>query len=212
MICIYCKHPKTYTLKDGLKKCSKCKRKFSPKKIEQHNLIRTYFIKGESATKTAIELKMHFLTVKKRYDIFRREVALYADEQYHKNRQHINEYDEYLYLPKTLKAFDNNLRKIQHFLTLSYKGKVYNIMMPNIEGYNYNTEDEKEKKLLSKFLRFNKAAKLKKSKNNITKFWDFFEDFILRYKGVSSEQFIYYLKEAEWRFNYTIEEKEKILS
>ena len=73
--------------------------------------------------------------------------------------------------------------------------------MPNIEGYNYNTEDEKEKKLLSKFLRFNKAAKLKKSENNITKFWDFFEDFILRYKGVSSEQFIYYLKEAEWRFN-----------
>ena len=52
-----------------------------------------------------------------------------------------------------------------------------------------------------KYLKFNKVAKLSTAQSTITKFWDYFEVFILQYKGVSDEQFIFYLKEAEWRFN-----------
>jgi len=74
-------------------------------------------------------------------------------------------------------------------------------MMPAIKHYNFDAEDEQEKKLLLKYLNFNKVAKLSKAQNTITEFWDYFETFILQYKGVSDEQFVFYLKEAEWRFN-----------
>jgi len=52
-----------------------------------------------------------------------------------------------------------------------------------------------------KYLKFNKISKFAKAQNSITEFWDYFELFIAKYKGVSDEQFIFYLKEAEWRFN-----------
>jgi transposase-like protein len=81
--------------------------------------------------------------------------------------------------------------------------------MPTIQHFHYDLNDEQENKLLSKYLRFNKVAKLKTTENTITKFWSFFETFILQYKGVSDEQFIYYLKEAEWRFNCSKEEKKR---
>jgi transposase-like protein len=84
-------------------------------------------------------------------------------------------------------------------------------MMPTIARYDLLLKDDKEKKQLSKYLRFNKIAKLQKSQNTITAFWEFFEKFITRYKGVSQENFIYYLKEAEWRFNYEEREQEALL-
>ena len=74
-------------------------------------------------------------------------------------------------------------------------------MMPTLQRYNFDTEDAQEKKLLLKYLRFNKVAKLSKAHSTITEFWDYFETFILQYKGVSDAQFVFYLKEAEWRFN-----------
>jgi transposase-like protein len=109
-------------------------------------------------------------------------------------------YDEYLYLPKSLKA-QENIDKLQHFLTLSYDEKVYNIMMPRAKRSLLLSDEEQDDKLLLKYLTFNKIAKLSKAQSTITRFWGFFEVFILQYKGVSDEQFIFYLKEAEWRFN-----------
>jgi transposase-like protein len=45
-------------------------------------------------------------------------------------------------------------------------------------------------------------------KTLIKKFWLYFEEFIKRFKGISEEEFFYYLKEAEFRFNnYKIELK-----
>jgi transposase-like protein len=109
-------------------------------------------------------------------------------------------YDEYLYLPKSLKAQDN-IDKLQHCLTLSYDEKVYNIMMPRAKRSLLLSDKDQDSKLLFKYFTFNKIAKLTKAQSTITNFWDYFEEFILQYKGVSDEQFIFYLKEAEWRFN-----------
>ncbi len=200
MKCLYCEHPYTYLLKDKQRKCGKCKRKFSPRKIvREQNLLRL-FTEGNNARETSKQTGMHFSTVQKYFENFRRTIALNADEQYQRHSHLVTDYDEYLYLPKSLKP-NKNISKLQHFLTLSYENKVYNLMMPTVQRYNFNTEDEQEKKLLLKYLRFNKVSKLTKSQNTITKFWDYFESFILQYKGVSDEQFVFYLKEAEWRFN-----------
>jgi transposase-like protein len=154
---------------------------------------------------------MHFNSVKKRYDAFRKEIIAYEEEQYQNNAHRVNEYDEYLYLPKSLKIFEKNMHKVQNFLTLAYGESVYTIMMPKIQSYDYNLSTDTENKKLYKFLKFNKVAKLSTTQNSITKFWDFFETYITRYKGIKSEQFVYYLKEIEFRFNFTCKQQHEIL-
>jgi transposase-like protein len=200
MKCIYCEHPYTYLLADKQRKCGRCKRKFSPRKIARKEKLYELFKLGLNARETSKKTKMHFATVQKYYEKFRKNLTLYADEMYQRNSSKVTGFDEYLYLPKSLKV-DKNIKKIQHFLTLSYDNKVYNIMMPKTKRSLLETNDEQEKKLLLKYLKFNKVAKLSKAQNTITRFWDYFEIFLLQYKGVSDEQFIFYLKEAEWRFN-----------
>jgi transposase-like protein len=209
MKCIYCNHPQTYVLGDGLRKCTKCLRKFSPKKIAREQKLLSLFIDGVNAREASKLTGMHFLTIQKYYQKFRTTITLYSDTQYKLHAHNVDQYDEYLYLPKSLKEFDKNIHKLQHFLTLSYKNRVYNLMMPTIQHFQYQLQNEQDNKLLSKYLRFNKVAKLKTTENTITKFWKFFETFILQYKGVSDEQFIYYLKEAEWRFNCGRDEQKR---
>lgn len=200
MKCIYCDYPYTYLLSDKQRKCGKCKRKFSPRKIAREEKLFTHFKKGDTARVTALETKMHFATVQRYFEQFRRNIALYADEIYQQNNHRVTGYDEYLYLPKSLKI-EEHIDKLQHFLTLSYDEKIYNIMMPSSRRILFEPEEDQDHKLLLKYLTFNKIAKLSKAQSTITKFWDYFENFILQYKGVSDEQFIFYLKEAEWRFN-----------
>lgn len=208
MKCIYCNHPQTYILGDGLRKCTKCLRKFSPKKIQKEQKVLYIFLKGINAREASKLTGMHIVTIQKYYQNFRKVITAYCDSQYKLNADKVDEYDEYLYLPKSLKKYEDNIDKLQHFLTLSYDNKVFNLMMPTIQNFDYDQNDTQANKLLLKYLRFNKVAKLKKIDNTITKFWTYFETFILQYKGVSDEQFIYYLKEAEWRFNYSEEEQE----
>jgi hypothetical protein len=200
MTCIYCKHSHTYVLGDSQRKCSKCKKKFSIKKIQREETLFLHFKNGDTARETALKTKMHFLTVQNHFEKFRKNIALYSDELYQLNSDRVNDYDEYLYLPRSL-SIENNLDKLQHFLTLSYDDTIYNIMMPKTKQSLLYASDDKEHKLLMKYLKFNKISKLSKSQNTITKFWAYFEEFICRYKGVSNEKFIFYLKEAEWRFN-----------
>jgi len=200
MKCIYCEHPYTYLLANEQRKCGKCKRKFSPKKIAREKKLFYHFKKGDTARTTSFETQMHFATIQKYFNKFRRNLAFYADKQYQQNSHKVTGYDEYLYLAKSLKIEDH-IDKLQHFLTLSYDKKVYNIMMPKTKRSLLPNDEAQDHKLLLKYLTFNKIAKLSKAQNTIRDFWDYFENFICKFKGVSDEQFIYYLKEAEWRFN-----------
>jgi len=200
MKCLYCAHPYTYTLGDGQRKCSRCKRKFSPRKVEREAKLWQAFLKGSTVRETAKILKMHHLTVQKYFDRFRKHVAALSDSSYQQHAHLVTDYDEYLYLPKSLKI-ETNLDKLQHFITLSYQQRVYNLMMPTVSHYSTPDTTAQEQKLILKYLTYNKVAKMSEARSTITRFWDYFEDFICRYKGVTQTQFIYYLKEAEWRFN-----------
>jgi transposase-like protein len=59
---------------------------------------------------------------------------------------------------------------------------------------------------------FNKISKNKKEQTLIHRFLYYFENEILKYKGVSDENFFYYLKEIEFKFNFTKDEQREILS
>ena len=200
MKCIYCSNPYTYELADRQRKCSRCRRKFSPRKIAREERLRRLFTGGSTASEASRETGMHFATVQNHYRRFRKELAVESDEAYQRNSHRVTEYDEYLYLPKSLNP-EESISKIQHFLTLSYDENVYNLMMPDIEPYGIPSDEKQKRTLLLKYLNFDKVARLSRPHNTITAFWDYFETFILPYRGVSDEQFVFYLKEAEWRFN-----------
>lgn len=214
MKCIYCQHTKLYKLKSAQVKCAKCQRKFSPKKIKTDQELVECFCENLSANEASKKLAINYVSVKKRYELFRTLIANFLEEEY-QNKPTI-EYDEYIYLEKSKKKVKENIFDAQNFLTFHYEDQVYNLLMPSLAKYkNRFLQDGAEDiyfKEFSKFMMLNKISKTKKRENLITQFWFYFEDAILKYKGVSSENFFYYLKEIEFKFNYTQKEQIEILN
>jgi transposase-like protein len=61
---------------------------------------------------------------------------------------------------------------------------------------------------IKSMLRQSRIIKIQ-TKANLLKFWEYFESFILKFKGVDEKNFFLYLKEAEFRFNgFKIEVKD----
>lgn len=213
MNCIYCNNKKLYELKSGQLKCSECKKKFSLQKVQRDFDLIDYFIKNASANFTAQELGLNYLTVKKRFELFRGVVANFLEDEY--LGKDVSEYDEYIYLSKSKKTVKENIFDAQNFLTFHYEDKIYNMLMPSLNRYKNEFLDsgaqEAHFKEFSKFMMLNKISKTQKRENLITKFWIFFEEMILKYKGVRDENFFYYLKEIEFKFNYTQKEQVYIL-
>ncbi len=167
-------------------------------KLEKKMRLRECFQSGTTATATAKREKIHIATVLKYFDTFRKELTEKLEIDFNRNSDRVDGYDEYLYIPKSLNV-EQNINKIEHFLTMSYDNRVYNIKMPSLKKYHMETPDKS--KLFLKYLRFNRVSKISTAQSTIRDFWNYFEKFIIQYKGVKSENFIYYLKEAEWRFN-----------
>lgn len=213
MKCIYCKNEKLYKLKSGHLKCWACKKKFSPKKIQTDLELIECFCQNLTIHQASQKMGINYITAKNRYELFRKLITNHAENAY--KDKSVLEYDEYIYLQKSKRKVKENIFDAQNFLTFTYEDKVYNILMPNLNKYkNQFLGDGAEEvyfKEFSKFMMQNKISKTKKRENILTQFWLFFEDAILKYKGVSGENFIYYLKEIEFKFNYKKEEQEKLL-
>jgi len=213
MNCIYCNSKKLYKLKSGQLKCSYCKKKFSSKKIEQTNMIAKYFCENYTVNQTAKKLNINYVTAKKQYDKFRKLILAFNEQEY--TNKDIKQYDEYIYLEKSKKKIKENIFDAQNFMTFNYENKVYNLLMPNLNRYKEQFLDDGMEivyfKEFSKFMMLNKISKIQKSENIIQQFWYYFEEAMLKYKGIDKENFILYLKECEFKFNYTKDEAIKIL-
>lgn len=214
MNCPYCNHTNSYNLSTGQQKCTNCQRKFSPQKYQRDIDIVTCFLNDKNANQCAKELQITYVTVSKKYQDIRQKIVTILENDY--NRSSVGEYDEYVYLPKSKKKSKENIFDAHDFLTFCYEEtKVYNLLMPTLHRYKKEfLEDGLEEtyfKEFSKFMMFNKIAKTNQRENTITQFWEFFEDQIVKHKGVNEKNFIYYLKECEFKFNYSKEEAKQIL-
>lgn len=214
MKCIYCNNKKLYQLKSGQLKCSNCKKKFSVKKIEKDLKIIECFCNDLNVNETCKKLDINYVTVKKRYDLFRQLIASLLEDEF--KDKTVIEYDEYIYLEKSKRDIKENIFDAQNFLTFHYDNKIYNLLMQNLNMYKNqfmdDGADEAYFKEFSKYMMFNKISKIQKKENLITKFWIFFEKSILKYKGVRHENFFYYLKEIEFKFNYEQSLQKEILT
>ena len=202
MRCIYCNNP-TYTLKNGYKKCKVCKRKFSPKKLERKAKIKQCFCKDYTINRCAKLLNINYITIKNYYQNFREDILLYQEADFF-NKKEILEYDEYIYIPKTKANKKSAIFDGFNFLTYNYDNKIYNILLPSLTRFKPKLiEDNMQEiyyKELEKFLLQGHISNRSGSKF-IKEFWQYFEEFILKFNGINKDNFIYYLKEAEFKFN-----------
>ena len=194
MSCIYCGHYILYKLKDGNFKCAKCKRKFSPKKIERKAKILKGFLDELTPKEISQKYNIAYKSVVNEIQHIRKVIADICEKEFLK-KQDIKEFEEYLYIPKTKKNDIKSLYNAQNFLTIDYGGKIYNILLSSMKNYENLNVDE-----LKSIFSQNRIIKIKK-KEKIKEFWQYFENFIVKFKGINEENFFYYLKEAEFRFN-----------
>jgi transposase-like protein len=212
--CIYCQH-QLYWLSDGMVKCSACKKKYSPSRINQIKQLIKLFCDDENALTASNTLQLSYTTVLKYYQNFRHLLAEYCETQYHLNRTEESQYEEYLYLEKSKRHNKKAIFDSHNFLTFGYGNNVYTLLMPSLGMYKQQfLEDNLEGvyyKEFSKFMRTSKLIKISEHDNVITRFWHYFETFITTFKGVSDEFFPFYLKEAEFKFNTPVQERSKVL-
>ena len=195
MSCIYCGHYILYKLKEGNFKCAKCKRKFSIKKIERKAKILKGFLDELNPNEISKKYNISYAAVVKEIKNIRMVIAKICEDEFLK-KDDIKEFEEYIYIP------NKNIKSAQNFLTIDFGGRIYNIMLSPLKNYDFN---EKE---IKSFFRQNKIIKIY-DKKAIKEFWVYFENFMKRFKGIKEDNFFYYLKEAEFRFNnYKIEVKD----
>jgi transposase-like protein len=199
-----------------MQKCAACRRKFSPEKVRKERDLIAMFCRGETAHHAARTMTISYPSVTARYKRLRLLAAAHLEQAYESQRHRVAEFEEYIYLEASKRCEKRHIFDAHNFITFDYGGRVYNLMMPSLHRFKHDFLEDSLDGLyyeeFARFLRIHRIAKLQKSKNTITDFWEFFEGYILRYKGIRQENFPYYLKEAEFKFNYSESEQYEILT
>ncbi len=207
--CLYCNHY-VYRTKDNNLKCSSCKKKLSIQKVNKIIFLLQCFLDNKSALESSKLLDISYISAKNYYQDFRIIATNISEYNYTQLHDKNVEYEEYFYIEKSKKKRLNAIFEAHNFLTFDYDGYIYTILMPSLLKYkNQFIEDGVDGAYIEEFKRFKrtfKIIKISKQYNTIIKFWDYFEKNIVIYKGISNELFAYYLKEFEFKFNYTKEE------
>lgn len=209
--CIYCNAHKLYRVSKTQYRCPHCKRTWSHQKQQQEASILEAFLNNFSAKKASTELHLNYATVQKRYEKYRLILSLESQKFYHISAA-CEEYDEYYYLPSSKKKNAEHLFDAIGILGMLYDDKVHTLLLPDhFETLKYDDVAMQEKEAYAKFLHQHKIAHLESFDSKLDHFWRFLETSLHRFKGISKANFIYYLKEVEFKFNYTKDEQRTIL-
>jgi len=207
--CPYCNNTHLHLLGDGRLECSTCKTRHSPAKIQKNLLFLDAFIQKKSPKEAAIFCQASLPTIHSYFALFRSLIPQFMDKIYQKNSATYREYEEYLFLP-------NSKRRKREFLIhgigimgLYGKGGVYTLLMPNHwKNMDKNTRSNPDFiATLAHYYQWDKLVRIDSRSTPLGDFWLFLEDFMRPYHGVKEEFFGHYLKEAEFRFNFTQEEQ-----
>lgn len=213
--CPFCGADRLYELSDGRRKCAICKRRHAPKKLQREFDLIECFCRNQSALQAAETLGITYVTAKNFFDRIRRLLPALLEADYEQNRDRITEYDEYLYLDHSKRKDKRRIFEAHNLLTFDYGGRTYSILMPPLDRFKVAfLEDGLEEvyyREFSRFLTIHRIARLKSRDNTIVRFWRFLDEHMKHYRGVNPENFFYYLKEAEFLFNYPMPRREAVL-
>jgi hypothetical protein len=177
------------------------------KKLQKDELIIIKFCENKNALEVSKELSVNYKTVKDRFDIFRRKIALYLENEYNSSIKDYNEYEEFYYIKeREKKKKKKSLNEAINIMGFYSNEKVYTLLMPKVGKRAFDIEDG-----FIQYLNWNKIHSLNSHQTKLNEFWKFLEDNLKKYKGVEEDNFFYYLKECEFRFNYQKNEQIEIL-
>jgi len=212
--CIYC-GGFVYHLNDGRIKCSACHKKTSKEKINKTITLLDAFVNNETAHHCAKRLHLSYISVQKQFHTFRLLCGMVCEREYESHRHLSCEFEEYFYLEESKKAHKEAIFDAHNFLTFDYDGHIYTLLLPSLQKYKQQFLDDNVEdayiQTFKKFKRESKLIKLKHSQNNILDFWHYFEEKICVYKGVNHENFGYFLKEFEFKYNHSKESAKQLL-
>jgi len=206
--CPYCKSKRLYTLQDDYKKCSSCYKKFSQKKIITDYTIIELFCNNINANKAAILLKLNYRTVQNRYILFRKLIARHLEEEHYSTIQDNSSYEEFYYFTnREKKKKDRSLYDAINIIGFYSNRKIFTLLMPKLPTYN----TKEDNKTFEKYLKWHKIYSQNSYTTPLNVFWKYLEENLKKYKGVNEENFFYYLKECEFKFNYLQNKQIEIL-
>jgi len=212
-VCIFCGHTKLYEVSTTQYRCVTCKRTFSHAKYAQDMAVLECFIDNYSAYECASLLGINYLTIAKKYHKLRLLIITYSEALYSKQTETFSQYDEYYFLPTSKRGKSKYLFDAIGILGMLYEKRIHTLLLPDQFAHLQNLEETSiEKETYARYLNQHKVAHYESFHNALVDFWLFLENWLDHFKGVKKENFIYYLKEAEFKFNYTKEDQHTILT
>jgi transposase len=197
-VCPYCQNKRLYILQDDYRKCSYCKKKFSLKKVEMDIKAIEFFCNNINANKASKILKTNYRTVQNRYMFFRKLIAIYNEELHYNSVQDRSSYDEFYYFTNRQKAEKKrSLYEAINIIGFYSNKQIYTLLMPRLP--NYNTQDDN--KVYENYLKWHRISSKDSYTTPLKVFWRYLEENLKKYKGINEENFFYYLKECEFKFN-----------
>lgn len=215
--CLFCGSMNLYKVTSTSVKCSTCNKKYSIKKLETDSKVLECFCANINALTCSQNLGINYKSVKDRYTDFRALALLHVEKMHSQNHNGYSEYDEYYFLPQNKRGKVKYLFDAIGVFGMVYNETIYTLLLPDqfshLKMEDFHNPDVKLAYLkeYSKYLNRHRINHYEKFDSLLLEFWVFLEKNLLHYKGISKENFMYYLKEFEFKFNYDVEEQKKIL-
>ena len=221
--CIYCGKYTLSKLKDKRLKCKSCNKKYSLTKLKKDIQILYYFYLEISGRKTAKEINVNYKTVQSRFMNFRKSIKKYCDDEAEKLNGKLEIDESYFGGKRKGNRGRGANNKAIVFGILERKGKVYLKIVENVskevlmdaikektkKGSVFYTDGFKSYASLHQFGKHNiikhsedEFAKGHNHINGIEGFWSYAKERFHKYHGIKKNNYPFYLKEMEFRFNH----------
>jgi transposase len=221
--CIFCDKYGLYKLKNRKVKCKHCKKYYSLRKLKTDMQILYYFYLEISARKTAKELDLNYRLVHRKFMNFRKLIADYCKKENEKLNGELELDESYFGGKRKGNRGRGAENKAIVFGILERKGKIYTKIVENVsketlmkeienktqKGSVFYTDGWKSYNSLEQYGKHNvikhdqdKFADGKNHINGIEGFWSFAKERFHKYHGIKKNNYPFYLKEMEFRFNH----------
>lgn len=208
MNCPKCNTTHLYTLSNDYFKCASCKAKFSLKKYDMDCEVIHHFCSNINAQKSAQLLKVNYRTVSNRYALFRKLIAKHAQDIYEQQIHTENSYEEHYYFTQRQKNRKRkSLYEAVNIIGFYSNQTIYTLLMPKLSKSSLQEHDES----FERYLSWHKLQSQNAYKTPLKVFWAYLEQNLKKYKGINEENFFYYLKECEFKYNYVLHQQIEIL-
>jgi transposase len=221
--CVFCGSYKLLKLKDKRLKCCNCKRKYSLKKFKIELQILYYFYLEISARKTARELGLNCKTAQTKFMNFRKLIYEFCQNEATKLNGKLELDESYFGGKRKGNRGRGANNKAIVFGILERKGKIFTKIVENVsaktlmeaiknktkKGSVFYTDSFKSYTSLHQFGKHNIIkhsedvfAKGHNHINGIEGFWSYAKERFHKYHGIKKNNYPFYLKEMEFRFNH----------